>query len=93
MGPLPRERVTQAPPFGYTGVDYVGPILIRSLTGEDEKRYVALFTCLVTRLVHLEITTDLSAKSFLMAFKRFIARRGVPQKIISDNGTSFRLSE
>ncbi|KHJ99077.1 hypothetical protein OESDEN_00929 [Oesophagostomum dentatum] len=33
MGPLPRERVTQAPPFGplgYTRVDYMGPILIRS---------------------------------------------------------------
>ncbi|KHJ87441.1 hypothetical protein OESDEN_12787 [Oesophagostomum dentatum] len=41
MAPLPRERVTQVPPFGYTGVDYMGPILIRSLTGEgeDEKRY------------------------------------------------------
>ncbi|EYC38631.1 hypothetical protein Y032_0705g1686 [Ancylostoma ceylanicum] len=93
MGPLPKERVTQAPPFSHTGVDYMGPIVIRLTTGEDEKRYVALYTCLVTRLVHLEAATDLSAKSFLLTFKRFVARRGVPQKIISDNGTNFRLGE
>ncbi|EYC14365.1 hypothetical protein Y032_0040g167 [Ancylostoma ceylanicum] len=93
MGPLPKERVTQAPPFSHTGVDYMGPIVIRLTTGEDEKRYVALYTCLVTRLVHLEVATDLSAKSFLLTFKRFVARRGVPQKIISDNGINFRLGE
>ncbi|RCN33861.1 Pao retrotransposon peptidase, partial [Ancylostoma caninum] len=93
MGPLPKERVTQAPPFSHTGIDYMGPIAIRLTSGEDEKRHVALYKCLVTRLVHLEVAADLSAKSFLLTFKRFIARRGVPQKIISDNGTNFRLSE
>ncbi|EYC27487.1 hypothetical protein Y032_0009g755 [Ancylostoma ceylanicum] len=93
MGPLPKERVTESPPFTYTGVDLMGPILIKGLQSEEAKRYVVLFTCLVTRLVHLEIATDLSAKSFIFTLKRFIARRGVPQKIISDNGTNFQLAE
>ncbi|EYC39463.1 hypothetical protein Y032_0655g1192 [Ancylostoma ceylanicum] len=84
MGPLPKERVTESPPFTYTGVDLMGPILIKGLQSEEAKRYVVLFTCLVTRLVHLEIATDLSARSFIFTLKRFIARRGVPQKIIGD---------
>ncbi|KHJ86284.1 integrase core domain protein [Oesophagostomum dentatum] len=93
MGPLPAERVTQSPPFAFTGVHLMGPLNIKNVMNEDEKRYVALFTCLVTRMVHLEVTTDLSARSFLLVFKRFVSRRGVPVKIISDNGTNFRLSE
>ncbi|EYC20167.1 hypothetical protein Y032_0022g485 [Ancylostoma ceylanicum] len=93
MGPLPPERVTQSPPFSFTGVDMMGPLVIKNASKDDEKRYVALFTCLVTRMVHLEVATDLSARSFLLVFKRFTARRGVPLKIISDNGTNFRLSE
>ncbi|KHJ81879.1 integrase core domain protein, partial [Oesophagostomum dentatum] len=93
MGPLPVERVTQSPPFSFTGVDFMGPLTIKNAMNEDEKRYVALFTCLVTRMVHLEVATDLSARSFLLVFKRFVSRRGVPLRIISDNGTNFRLSE
>ncbi|KHJ85432.1 integrase core domain protein, partial [Oesophagostomum dentatum] len=93
MGPLPVERVTKSPPFSFTGVDLMGPLTIKNVNNENEKRYVALFTCLVTRMVHLELATDLSARSFLLVFKRFVSRRGVPLKIISDNGTNFRLSE
>ncbi|KHJ76182.1 hypothetical protein OESDEN_24198, partial [Oesophagostomum dentatum] len=50
MGPLPAERVTQSPPFSFTGVDLMGPLTIKNIMDEDEKRYVALFTCLVTRM-------------------------------------------
>ncbi|EYC18264.1 hypothetical protein Y032_0028g1766 [Ancylostoma ceylanicum] len=94
MGPLPKECLTECPPFTYTRVDLMGPILIKGVQREEEaKRYVVLFTCLVTRLVHLEVATDLSARSFIFTLKRFITRRGVPQKIISDNGTNFQLAE
>ncbi|KAL6742658.1 hypothetical protein Aduo_015788 [Ancylostoma duodenale] len=44
MGPLPPERVTQSPPFTFTGVDMMGPLLINNTSKDDEKRYVALFT-------------------------------------------------
>jgi transposase InsO family protein len=39
--------------------------------------------------VHIEVTHSLSSDSFLMALHRFIARRGKPQKLFSDNGTNF----
>ena len=42
-----------------------------------------------TRACHLELVDDLSTDNFIMALKRFIARRGRPQSIHSDNGTNF----
>uniref|UniRef100_A0A8L8K227 Integrase_H2C2 domain-containing protein n=1 Tax=Heligmosomoides polygyrus TaxID=6339 RepID=A0A8L8K227_HELPZ len=70
-----------------------GPITVKSALVEDCKRNVALFTCLVTRLTHLKAAMDLSAKSFVFTLKRTTARRGVPQKILSDNGSNFHFTE
>ncbi|XP_058828346.1 uncharacterized protein LOC131688193 [Topomyia yanbarensis] len=90
MAPLPRVRLTpHIRAFSYTGIDYFGPIQVkqgRSLV----KRWVALFTCLTTRAVHLEIVHSLSTQSCVMAIRRFIARRGSPSDLYSDNGTCFR---
>ena len=54
-----------------------------------EKRYGALFRCLVTREVHLEIAGSLSTDSVVMAIRRFVSRRACPRRIFSDNGTNF----
>lgn len=53
------------------------------------KAYVALFVCMCTKAVHLELVTDLSTERFLQAFRRFIARRGRSTDVYSDNGTNF----
>ena len=42
-----------------------------------------------TRACHLELLDDLSTDHFIIALKRFIARRGRLQNIFSDNGTTF----
>ena len=85
---LPAFRVQEQPPFTFTGVDYAGPLYIRSR--EANKTWICLFTCCVTRAVHLELVTDMSADSFIRYLKRFAARRGMPKKILSDNGKSFK---
>ena len=54
---------------------------------------IALFTCAVTRAVHLEVVPNLTAPSFICALKRFISRTGIPNLIISDNGTCFKNEE
>lgn len=50
---------------------------------------VCLFTCLVTRVIHLEVGYSLETDTFLNALQRFIARQGKPQLIHLDNGTNF----
>ncbi|XP_063631833.1 uncharacterized protein LOC134803058 [Cydia splendana] len=87
---LPPERVNYNRPFTYTGVDYLGPLFVSTQTGK-EKRWVALFTCLTVRAIHLEIVKDLSAEECLLALRRFIAGRNKPQRMYSDNATCFKL--
>ncbi|XP_047986686.1 uncharacterized protein LOC125226671 [Leguminivora glycinivorella] len=87
---LPPERVNYNTPFTYTGVDYLGPLFVSTQTGK-EKRWIALFTCLTVRAIHLELVKDLSAEECLLALRRFIAARNKPQRIYSDNATCFKL--
>ncbi|XP_025266081.1 uncharacterized protein LOC112638468 [Camponotus floridanus] len=92
MGNLPRERVTPARPFLRTGVDYAGPIFIRTSKGRGHKAskgFISVFVCLSTKAVHLEAVTDYSAEAFLAAFRRFVSRRGLCHEIFSDCGTNF----
>ena len=86
---LPECRVTpNHPSFYRCGIDYMSPVMIKQ--GRNIlKRYIAVFTCLASRAVHLEVSNSLDTSSFLMTFHRFAARRGRPSVIFSDNGTNF----
>ena len=76
--------------FELSSVDYAGPFVTKQGRGRArEKRYLCLFTCLSTRAVHLEMACGLTTDSFLNAFTRMTARRGVPREMLSDNGTNF----
>ncbi|XP_055633231.1 uncharacterized protein LOC129773617 [Toxorhynchites rutilus septentrionalis] len=89
MAPLPAQRVTSnLRPFSFTGVDFFGPIIV-SVGRRSEKRWVALFTCLTTRAIHLEVAHSLSSQSCLMAIRRFACRRGFALEFFSDQGTNF----
>ncbi|KYN12710.1 hypothetical protein ALC57_15113 [Trachymyrmex cornetzi] len=41
------------------------------------------------KAVHLEVVSDLTSDGFLAVLRRFVARRGMPEHIYSDNGTNF----
>lgn len=88
MADLPEDRVEQAPPFQFCGVDYFGPYMIRE-GRRDLKRYGVLFTCMASRAVHIEIACSLSTDSFINALRRFIAVRGPVRQLRSDQGTNF----
>ena len=68
---FPNFRTSEDPPFCHTGIDFAGPLFVKSKNG-SEKAYVCLFTCCSMRAVHLELTPDLSVDSFLLCFRRFI---------------------
>lgn len=92
MGNLPEGRVTPARPFLRTGVDYAGPIHIRTSKGrghKSHKAFIAIFICMCTKAVHLEVVSDYSTEAFLAALRRFTARRGLCTDLFSDCGTNF----
>lgn len=86
--PWPKTRVTETRPFQNCGIDYWGPVNVKTLR-ENEKRWIAIFTCFATRAVHMEVAKDTSALEFTNVARRFFARRGVPNNIYSDHGTQF----
>ena len=49
------------------------------------KTYGAIFNCLGTRAVHIDLATDYCTKKFLMVLRRFASIRGYPSKLYSDN--------
>jgi len=92
MGNLPASRVKPSPPLAFTGIDFAGPILLRrghTRKPSIVKAYIALFICLSTRAIHLELVFSLSTADFIAVLRRFVSRRGTPHEIISDNGTNF----
>ncbi|XP_061169198.1 uncharacterized protein LOC133178524 [Saccostrea echinata] len=93
MACLPEDRVTPSPPFSYVGVDTFGPwaIVHRRTRGSsaNQKRWALLFTCMVTRAVHIEVIEELSSAAFINALRRFVAIRGPVIQFRSDRGTNF----
>ena len=76
--PLPSFRVQQSRPFQATGVDFAGPLYVKSSNTGSTKVWLCLYTCCSTRAVHLDLVIDMTATTFLRCFRRFSARRGVP---------------
>nr|XP_046916907.1 uncharacterized protein LOC124497300 [Dermatophagoides farinae] len=79
----PASRVTRSVPFNTTGVDMFE-------VRHPNKLYGLLFTCFVTRAIHLEPVDNASASEVLKALRNFAALRNCPSEIFSDNGTNFK---
>ena len=92
MAPWPLERTIKSQPFQHTGVDNLGPFKVKALNGSVIKLWVCLFTCFASRAVHLEWMLGMSTSDFLQAFRRFVARRGHPSSVYSDNAPQFKLA-
>lgn len=89
MGDIPKESSERCEfPFSFTGMDYFGPMMVKH-GRRYEKVWGALFTCLTTRGIHVELASSLTTNSAIMAMTRFMNIRGVAKKIFSDQGTNF----
>ena len=92
MGQLPTARVNQSLTFLHSGVDYAGPILLKQGNPRRPtiiKGYLALFVCLATKAVHIEVVSSLSTGALTAALKHFATRKGLPQHIYSDHDSNF----
>ena len=79
MSQLPKHRVEGNEAFQAIGVDFCGPLFLKTPEGEGEaKYYIALLTCCSSRMVHLELCSILDTAALLVFLKRIFARRGTP---------------
>ena len=91
MADLPSDRLHESPPFSYTELDVFGPIIVtkgkttRNFSSEI-KVWGLLFTCLVSRAVHIEPLPGLDTVTFRNALRRFFSIRGVCRLLRSDRG-------
>jgi len=90
MGQLPKLRVAAGfPAFSNTAIDMFGPFQVKVGRKALKEAHMIIFTCMTTRAIHLELITDKSTDTFLMAFRRFASLRGHPVNCWSDCGTNF----
>ena len=88
MADLPKDRISEEPPFSYCGIDMFGLFTVKD-GRKEKKRYGALFTCLSSRAVHIEVSHSMTTDSFIMCLRRFIGCRGYVRVIRTDDGTNF----
>ncbi|XP_046859043.1 uncharacterized protein LOC124452527 [Xenia sp. Carnegie-2017] len=89
---LPDFRVQYSPPLSKVGVDFAGPFFAKE-GGQRVKVYIALFSCCVTRAIHVDLGESLSTRCFLNCMRRFTTRRGTPSLMVSDNAKTFKATE
>jgi len=68
MGQLPEVRVKPSKPFTNSRVDYYGPFYVKQggkRSRKTVKYYVALFVCLSTKAIHLELVSELSTEAYI----------------------------
>ena len=87
----PKEKISEAAPFTYTGLDYIRPFYVKE--NKEKKFWICIFTCVTVRAVHLEIVDDMTAEKFLMALQRYLWWRNTPDTIILDNAPQFKLKK
>lgn len=92
LGQLPPDRMMPGSSFERVGVDYAGPLMIKSGSRRKPqllKLYICIFVSFSVKAVHIKLVTDLTADAFIAALRRFVARRGKPSVIWSDHRTNF----
>ena len=89
MAPLPAIMQNPCPPFTNIGVDLVGPITVKPMTNKRSsmKVWLALFVCLNTKAISIDIAPGYSTADFLLAYSSHISIRGVPLYVHSDRGS------
>ena len=105
MSPLPDIRIDNPEPWRNVGVDYLGPIISKHecvqvnptktvcLHPDRFKVWMAVFTCLHTRAVHVEVVTSCTTEDFLIAFRRFVGKHGRPMVFYSDQAKQFKAAD
>lgn len=93
LGNFPKTRTEGSRPFQMIGVDFTRPICYSPKATKESTACLGLYACSLTRTVHLHLMKSLHTSEFIASLKHFIAQRGRPEVIHSDNGSTFKAIE
>ena len=89
-GQLPPNRTNGHRLIQVVGLGFAGPMIYNGKKDSRKQAYILSITCSLGRAVHLELVGSQKIEEFIRAFKRFVARRGRPKRINSDNAKTFK---
>ena len=91
MVQLPSFRFkAYCPPFTSVAMNFFGPVKIKKTRNIAISGCVLVIACNMTRIIHLEITETQSTDNFLLAWRRFVTKRGIhPLHVYTDQGKTF----
>ena len=85
---LPQSPLAPFTPlFHYTSCDYFDPYRVWINRNKVVEHYGVIFICLKSRAVHLDVAADCTTMEYMQVLKTVFALRGVPELMISDNGS------
>ena len=91
MGKLPPERCPSTlQAHRFIAMDYAGPYYhYEEPAKKEQKCWVLIVSCLVTRHLHVELIKNSGTEAFLLALRAYISIYGVYQKAFSDQAPYF----
>ena len=89
VGNLPKDLTIGQRPFPVVGTDYAGPLYYKTGNSKGAKVYLLLIVYSLPTVVHFQVLPYFTVAEFKQAINKFMARRGVPEIIYSDNAKTF----
>ena len=77
---LPADHTNSDLPFKIISTDYAGPFLCKAKGKMERKVYLLLFTCSLSRAIHLEVLPYRTTQEFIHALKRLMLEEGDQKK-------------
>ena len=68
-GPLSKDRTEKCFSFEVKGTDYTGPIYYKTKEKSELKPYILLFSCSVTRAIHIELVSNHTTTKFIKSLE------------------------
>ena len=94
VGDLPLDCTSGSRQFQVIGTNFAGLLIYTKKRKQEEKPYILLHSCSLTRAAYMDFTRDQSLEEFLKRLQWFMSCRGRPEKVYLDNfSTSLEVSK
>ena len=89
IGQLDVSCVTPSPPFSNVSADLAGPFRIKY---REQKTWILIYLCNVSKVLHLQLVENYSAKAVITALNTVFGIRNLPNHITTDSSKNITRS-